>query len=343
MASPDVPVSRRARRDARRRSLRRGWLAVGSSVLGLGTIVAIVMALTAPPLSEDTTLVQQSAAASTATSAAPMVVEALPVPQMSTSPSGSGSSGEAASGESDAAVCDDTAVTEALAAGDDGGAIAAVGGAEAFRDAVASGSAPCVSLSDAARVWTVVNKQRAYDPLEYQPTPRKLPDSVRNLAGGSLRSDAAGALTSMVADAADAGVGEIALESGYRSYRTQQSTYGNHVADMGQGEADKVSARPGFSEHQSGLAADVVACGADGCTSLDGLAGTAQGDWVAEHSWEYGFIVRYEDGYTDTTGYSPEPWHLRYIGTDLAAAYHDGNWHTLEDFFALPAAPDYVD
>lgn len=311
---------------------------MGTSVLALGSIAAVVMALVAPPLGEDATLGQQSVAATTA----PVVVEALPVPQMSSSPSGAGSAGEAASGDSSDAICDNAAVTDALAAGNDGDAITAAGGAEAFRDAVASGAAPCVSLSDATRVWTVVNKQRAFDPVDYEPAPRQIPDAVRDLAGGSLRSDAAGALTAMVADAAAAGVGEIALESGYRSYGTQQSTYSGHVADMGQAEADKVSARPGFSEHQSGLAADVVACGADGCTSLDGLAGTAQGDWVAAHSWEYGYIVRYEEGHTDTTGYSPEPWHLRYIGTDLAAAYHEGDWHTLEEFFGLPAAPDYA-
>jgi D-alanyl-D-alanine carboxypeptidase len=106
-------------------------------------------------------------------------------------------------------------------------------------------------------------------------------------------------------------------------------------------EADRSSARPGFSEHQSGLAGDVVGC--DGsCGSLDDLAGTAQGQWIVAHAWEYGWITRYEDGYTPVTGYIPEPWHLRYIGPELARAYHDGGWHTLEEFFGLPAAPTYL-
>ena len=60
------------------------------------------------------------------------------------------------------------------------------------------------------------------------------------------------------------------------------------------------------------------------------------------HAWEFGWIIRYEDGYTPVTGYSPEPWHLRYIGPELAAAYHDGGWHTLEEFFGLAAAPGYL-
>ena len=85
----------------------------------------------------------------------------------------------------------------------------------------------------------------------------------------------------------------------------------------------------------------MIACG-DGCGTLDDLAATAQGAWIVEHAWEFGWITRYEAGYTPVTGYDPEPWHLRYIGPDLARAYHDGGWHTLEDFFGLPAAPTYV-
>ncbi|MBN9195390.1 MAG: D-alanyl-D-alanine carboxypeptidase family protein, partial [Microbacterium sp.] len=75
---------------------------------------------------------------------------------------------------------------------------------------------------------------------------------------------------------------------------------------------------------------------------LDDLAATPQGAWVAAHAWQYGWIVRYEKGHTDVSGYLPEPWHLRYIGTDLAAAYHEGGFHTLEEFFGLPPAPGYA-
>jgi D-alanyl-D-alanine carboxypeptidase len=165
---------------------------------------------------------------------------------------------------------------------------------------------------------------------------------VKSLSGGELRTDAATALSAMVGAARDAGVGDLAMESGYRSYSTQQSTYRGHVNDRGVTGADLVSARPGFSEHQSGLGADVVACGTSGCGSLDDLAATPQGAWVAEHAWEHGWIVRYLDGRTDVTGYLPEPWHLRYVGPELARAYHDGGWTTLEEFFSLPAAPGYA-
>lgn len=238
------------------------------------------------------------------------------------------------------ALCDDPAFTGALAAGDEQAVIAATGGAEAFRSAVATGGVPCVPLDDPARTWVVVNKQRPHVPIDYSPAPLAMPEGVRSLSGGALRADAAAALSALVQAARDAGVGELAMESGYRSYATQQSTYAGHVADRGVEGADLVSARPGHSEHQSGLGADLVACDG-GCGTLDDLAATPQGAWLAAHAWEYGWIVRYVEGRTDVTGYMPEPWHLRYIGLELARAYHDGGWTTLEEFFGLPPAPGY--
>lgn len=258
---------------------------------------------------------------------APAQVQALPAPTVEAAPAA-------------LALCDVPAFADALAAGDDAGAIAAAGGAESFRASVAGGTAPCVALDDPARVWAVINKSRPNAPLDYRPAAVALPDGVRSIEGGALRTDAATALSQMVAAAAAAGVGEVALLSGFRSYETQQTSYANQVDAQGAEGADLASARPGFSEHQSGLAGDVVAC-ADTCGTLDDLAATPQGAWIAEHAWEYGWITRYEDGFTPITGYSPEPWHLRYVGTDLARAYHEGGWHTLEEFFGLPAAPVY--
>ncbi|MHC2998355.1 hypothetical protein OB08_03555 [Microbacterium sp. HJ5] len=258
----------------------------------------------------------------------PQTVAALPVPVVEQTPLSTD-------------ICDDPAVMSALEGGDDAAAITAAGGAEAFRMAVAEGLATCVDLADPTRVWAVVNKVRPYDPADYRPADLVMPEGVRSLEGGALRSDAAAALSAMAGAARAAGVGEIALESGFRSFQTQQDTYGRQVAAKGQAAADLVSARPGFSEHQSGLAGDVVAC-AGGCGTLDDLAATAQGAWVAAHSWEHGWIVRYVDGSTPVTGYSPEPWHLRYVGPELARAYHDGGWRSLEEFFGLEPAPGYA-
>jgi D-alanyl-D-alanine carboxypeptidase len=238
-------------------------------------------------------------------------------------------------------ICARPGVTAAIEAGDDAGAIEAAGGAEWFRLAVAGGDAPCVDLGDPTRLWIVVNKTRQFDPVGYWPADMTFPDGVRSLEGGSLRADASAALTAMVTAAREAGVGEIAMLSGFRSFSSQVATYGRHVDARGVEGADLVSARPGYSEHQSGLSGDVVPCSGS-CGTLDDLAGSPQGEWVAAHSWEYGWIVRYVDGATDVTGYLPEPWHLRYIGPELARAYHDGGWRSLEEFFGLPAAPAYV-
>ncbi|WP_214467986.1 M15 family metallopeptidase [Microbacterium flavescens] len=259
---------------------------------------------------------------------APPPVAALPVPVMKQA-------------QVSADICGVPEVMTALEAHDDAAAVTAAGGAEAFRLAVAEGRARCVDLADPTRVWAVINKARPYSPVDYRPTGLVMPDGVRSIEGGALRSDAASALTALVTAAREAGVGEIALESGFRSYQTQEGSYGRQVAQRGQEGADLVSARPGFSEHQSGLAADVVACAGE-CGSLDDLAASAQGAWIVDHAWEHGWIVRYSEGSTDVTGYSPEPWHLRYIGAELARTYHDGGWTSLEEFFGLEPAPGYV-
>lgn len=236
--------------------------------------------------------------------------------------------------------CDDAAFTAALAAGDDAGAIAAAGGGSAFRAAVASGIAPCVSLSDPNREWMVVNKQRAYDPADYRPGDLVMPANVRALEESALRSPAADALTQLVRAASDAGAGEIGYLSAFRSYSTQQSTYAGRVAVGGVEAADRESARAGYSEHQSGLAVDIVPCNGS-CATLDDVAASPQGAWVREHAWEYGFITRYVEGSEGISGYEPEAWHLRYIGPELARAYQEGGYRTLEEFFGLPAAPTY--
>lgn len=236
--------------------------------------------------------------------------------------------------------CASRTVIDAIAAGDDAATIAAFGGGEAFRAAVAAGNAPCISLSDPRHVWVVVNKARSLDPVDFVPTSLEQAPLQMTTRSGQVRSDVADAVGAMAAAAQADGAGQIGGNNGYRSYDLQVRTYDTHVRSEGQEHADAASARAGHSEHQTGLALDLVACAP--CGGIDAFGATAQGAWVAEHAWEYGFVVRYESGSTDTTGYMPEPWHVRYIGTELAAAYHDGGYHSLEQFFGLPAAPDYA-
>lgn len=237
--------------------------------------------------------------------------------------------------------CAEPSVLESLASGDDAATIAGFGGGENFRAAVVAGNAPCISLSDPSRLWVVVNKTRPLDPIEFEPASLDSVPLQMTTLSGLVRSDVAVAVGQMADAASASGIGVIGANNGYRSYSLQVSTYDSHVRAEGQEGADAGSARPGHSEHQTGLALDVVACGG-GCGGLDDFGATAQSDWVAAHAWEYGFIVRYEGVGTPVTGYSPEPWHLRYVGVDIAAAYHAGGFHTLEEFFGLPAAPDYA-
>lgn len=256
----------------------------------------------------------------------PMPVAALAVPPVPQS------------GVEAADPCADARVIDALDAGDDAAVIEAFGGAAVFREAVAIGNAPCIRLDDPDRIWVVVNKARPLDD-------RFTPDGLRRttlpaIRATTLQARAADALEEMADAATDAGAGTIGINNGYRSYRTQQVTYAGHVGDRGETAADRVSARPGHSEHQTGLAFDAVSCN-PGCGDFHVFGDTGVGRWTAEHAWEHGWIVRYEHDQTAVTGYSPEPWHLRYIGVDLAAEYHHGGYRTLEEFFGLPPAPDY--
>lgn len=324
--------TRRARRASRRvRIARRRVLAV-TLVLVVGASIA-TFALLRPSDAE---------ADAEAGASVPPASSAAPSPPSPSSPSpDAGPEPTPTPTPTAPAVCDDPAVVEALATGTDAEVIAALGGGERFRAAVASGEAPCVDLTEAGRTWVVVNKRNALDPLDYWPTPQAQPQDIRVVSGGGwLRADAAEALDGLAAAIVADGVGTLGVDSAFRPYAYQVDLYNGYVSSRGQAAADLRSARPGHSEHQTGLAVDVVACDG-GCGSHDGFKGTAEAEWLVDNAWRHGFIIRYEDGATATTGYSWEPWHLRYVGVDLAAAYHEGGFGTLEEFFGLPAAPDY--
>lgn len=125
------------------------------------------------------------------------------------------------------------------------------------------------------------------------------------------------------------------IQSGFRSYSTQQYLYNNYVAQDGKEEADTYSARPGHSEHQTGLGIDI--------NQVDRSFGyTREGQWLAANAWKFGFILRYPEGKTNETGYIYEPWHFRYVGKDLAAKlYNNGDWITLETYFGITSVYGY--
>lgn len=188
------------------------------------------------------------------------------------------------------------------------------------------------ATGDPSSIWVVVNKQRPLEPKNYVPL-----DLVSVGGSQQLRKEAAEQLIKMIADARTAGLG-ISPLSGYRSYNTQVTVYNNEVATNGQTVADTQSARPGHSEHQTGLAIDV---GGGGCGIEDCFGETAVGKWVAANAYKYGYIIRYTTGKEVVTGYRAEPWHIRYVGIALSTELHGQQVSTLEEFFALPPAPNY--
>lgn len=119
----------------------------------------------------------------------------------------------------------------------------------------------------------------------------------------------------------------IWFASGYRSYDYQAQIYNNYVSRDGQAAADTYSARPGYSEHQTGLAIDVNQID-------DSFIGTPEAVWLENHCHEYGFILRYPQGKQGITGYKYESWHIRYVGTDMAYAIHNSGL-TLEEYFGI--------
>lgn len=190
------------------------------------------------------------------------------------------------------------------------------------------------STTDPASDWVLVNKQNPLDPVDYIP-----PLAALNLPGykGQMRPEAAAALQQMFADYhAQSSSGDgLTVVSPYRSYVDQKSVYAGWVSRLGQAQADRQSARPGYSEHQSGLAVDIDTAIAQS------FGQTTAGQWLAQNSWRYGFVVRYQEGQEGITGYEYEPWHFRYVGVPLATELQKQGFPSLETFFGYPAAPSY--
>lgn len=146
--------------------------------------------------------------------------------------------------------------------------------------------------------------------------------------GNGLRPELTRAFAKMRAAAARDGV-SLRIISGFRSYASQKSVYAAKIRQYGFATAEKRSARPGHSEHQTGLAIDV--------NSISQSWGdTRAGRWVAKNAHRYGFIVRYPKGKTSVTGYAYEPWHLRHVGVSVATHLKSSGL-TLDEYLGVPS------
>lgn len=198
------------------------------------------------------------------------------------------------------------------------------------------------STSDPASIWVVVNKTHPLNPVSYIPSDLVTPGIVLRAPGSGemkLRKTPAGALESMITAAKKDDL-NFMLVSGYRSYSLQSSLYNSYVKASGQAAADRESARAGYSEHQTGLAADVGSTDRT-CELQQCFGNTLAGKWLASNAYKYGFIVRYPGGYESITGYNYEPWHVRYVGTDLSSEMRSTGSKTLEQFFGISGGTKY--
>ena len=183
----------------------------------------------------------------------------------------------------------------------------------------------------------LVNKTHPL-PEDYEPADL-VPANIPFAHSGSdnrnyMRRPAAQALETMFRDANAAGVTPIGF-SGYRSYKRQQEIYEGNLAVKGEMLTSLYSARPGQSEHQTGLAMDISAPSVQSALTTE-VESTPEGQWLRENAHRYGFILRYPAGKEHITGYAYEPWHFRYVGRELAA-FLKKKGLTLEEYYQLLA------
>lgn len=198
------------------------------------------------------------------------------------------------------------------------------------------------SIDDPRSLWVVVNKRRPLNPTDYAPELTTPPVALRLSKEASemqVSNQMAPALLQLFQAAEAAGV-PLMLASGYRSYSQQVAVYGAEVKNYGGLQADRESARPGHSEHQTGLAADLEPVNRQ-CEIAQCFGQLPEGKWLVANAASYGFIIRYPENKEQITGYMYEPWHVRYVGLMLAKELESHADDTLETFFKLPAAAVY--
>lgn len=249
------------------------------------------------------------------------------------------SAAEGSSEETTTAAAPDAANTEATTA-----ASVAAGGGDQSSNSGSAGSSNSGSGSGSTQQSAPASRDHAPSPEDYNygPAPTQYSNDGLTYIQGVLIANKSYSLPAdfnpgldptcqnqfykLQSDAAAQGL-NIWLSSGFRSYDYQNQIYNNYVARDGQAAADTYSARPGHSEHQSGLAIDVNQID-------DSFIGTPEAIWLENHCHEYGFILRYPQGKQDITGYKYESWHIRYVGTDMSYPIHDSGL-TLEEYFGI--------
>ncbi|MCD7807801.1 MAG: M15 family metallopeptidase [Erysipelotrichaceae bacterium] len=197
-----------------------------------------------------------------------------------------------------------------------------------------------ISSNDVDAVYTITNPDdytilvKDGFMLDSTYVPEDLVDSTvvpvaPDCENSQLRADAMAALEEMYNDASALGY-NLVINSAYRSYVEQQETYDAYFAKYDEVTAASLVAKPGASEHQTGLGVDLTSQSVVSGERLV-FGDTDEYQWCKENSYKYGFILRYEEDKADITGIGKEPWHFRYVGVDVATTIYENGW-TLEEY-----------
>ncbi len=257
--------------------------------------------------------------------------------QSDSSASSSESSGQTSTGNSDStssesANTDSSDTTNTSATSGDASSLLQIREKSSLQSTISEKGGKMV-VNDPESITVIVNKKRSL-PDGYIPPDLVVPNVAFSYSGvlekSHMRKEAAAALEQLFAASKKDGL-DLRAVSGYRSYKRQVAIYKNNVATKGQEYTDRVSARPGTSEHQTGLAIDVSGPGI-GYGLEQSFGATKEGKWLKEHAPEYGFVIRYTENGESSTGYTWEPWHIRYIGKALAEDVTSKGM-TLEQYF----------
>lgn len=177
-------------------------------------------------------------------------------------------------------------------------------------------------ITEDASITALVNKEYGLseDYIPEDLVTVDVPTVLENPEVKQLREEAAKALKEMFTEAEKKDV-YLHARSGYRSYNTQVELFNNYAKKHGEEEANRYSAKPGHSEHQTGLVMDVTSESVN-LELEESFGETDEGIWLKEHAHEFGFIIRYPQDKEDITGYIYEPWHIRYLGVEVATAVY---------------------
>ncbi len=197
-----------------------------------------------------------------------------------------------------------------------------------------SSSAPIIKVDTNPNSYTVLVNRSYSMPADYVPADLTMPNVQYSYYGtyekSYMREIAARSIEKLFKAAQKKGY-TLKVVSAYRSYKRQEAIYNNNVNTRGEKDTNKVSAKPGCSEHQTGLAIDVSSDTVN-CTIEASFGSTPEGKWLAKNCHRFGFIIRYPKGKADITGYSYEPWHIRYVGRNLARRLYRKHL-TLEEYY----------